>query len=132
MRIAIIGGRDFNDYKLMCSILEPYKHKITKVISGAAPGADSLGAKWSKEFLKKEPLEYKALWNDLTKEPCLIKMDKNGNPFNCLAGFNRNTDIIKNCDVCFAFWDGKSKGTKDSLDKCDKFKKPKKIIYYEP
>lgn len=130
MRIAIIGGRDFDDYELMCSVLEPYKEKITKVISGAAPGADSLGARWSREFLKKEPLEYKALWYDLSKDPCLVKMDKADKPYNVLAGFNRNTDIIKNCDVVFAFWDGKSRGTSDSLNKCVKLKKPKKIIKY--
>lgn len=130
MRIAIIGSRDFDDYELMCSILEPYLPKITKVISGAALGADTLGAKWSREFLKKEPLEYEALWHDLTKEPCLVKLDKKGNAFNCLAGFNRNTDIIKNCDACFAFWNGKSSGTADSLKKTQKYKKPTKLIIY--
>lgn len=130
MRIAIIGGRDFDDYELMCSILEPYLPKITKVISGAALGADTLGAKWSREFLKKEPLEYEALWYDLSKEPCLVKLDKSGKAFNCLAGFTRNTEIIKNSDCVFAFWDGKSHGTADSLKKAQKFKIPTKLIMY--
>lgn len=131
MNVGIVGGRDFQNYKLMCSILEPYKYKITQIVSGAAPGADSLGAKWCREFLKQEPLEFPADWKNLEVIPCRAKRDKNGELYNSLAGFNRNTCIVKNSDVVIAFWDGKSTGTKDSIDKCVKFKKPKKIIYYK-
>ena len=42
----------------------------------------------------------------------------------------RNTDIIKNSDFVFAFWDGKSKGTKDSIDKSKKLNIPIKVIRY--
>jgi hypothetical protein len=66
----------------------------------------------------------------LEAEPCKIKINKLGKEYNCLAGFNRNTIIVMNCDVCAAFWDGKSPGTRDSLYKCDKYGKPKKIIRY--
>ncbi len=130
MKLAIIGGRDFLDYDLLCSELEPYINKVTLVVSGAAPGADSLGARWSREILGKEPLEFEALWDDLTKQPCKVKYKKNGKPYNALAGFNRNEDIIKNCDGCIAFFDGYSKGTSHSISLCKKYKKPLKIIYY--
>lgn len=131
MKLAIIGGRDFWDYKLLCSELKPYQNKITQIISGGAPGADTLGAKFSRLVLKKEPKIFEAKWDDLTLKPLLIKRNKKGELFNALAGFNRNTLIIKNCDAVIAFWDGKSPGTKDSLDKANKFNKPKKIIIYE-
>ena len=40
MRLAIVGGRDFNDYELMCRALGPYKPDI--VLCGGARGADAL------------------------------------------------------------------------------------------
>lgn len=126
MKLAIIGSRGFNNYELLCKTLEPYKNKITLVVSGA----DTLGAKWSREVLKKEPLEFPAEWDNLEAAPCKIGYRKDGNPYNLLAGYNRNTTIIQNCDCVIAFWDSRSPGTRDSLYKADKYKKPKKIIRY--
>ena len=42
----------------------------------------------------------------------------------------RNTQIIENADVVFAFWDGQSKGTKDSITKAKKLQKELHIISY--
>ena len=114
MRLAIIGGRDFTNYSLITKLLENYKSKITLVISGAAKGADSLGEKWAIDN-NIETLIFPADWDKFGKA----------------AGYIRNEDIIKNCDLCVAFWDNKSKGTKHSLSLCKKYKIPTKIIIYE-
>lgn len=111
MKLAIIGSRIFNDYKLLQETLELYKHKITLVVSGAAKGADSLGEKW-------------ALKNNIQTLIFPAEWDKYGKR----AGYIRNEDIIKNCDCCIAFWDGKSTGTKHSISLCKKYDKPCKII----
>jgi hypothetical protein len=111
MKLAIIGSRTFNNYKLLKETLEPYKTKITLVVSGAAKGADSLGEKWAYENNIKT-LIFPADWDTHGKR----------------AGYIRNEDIIKNCDCCIAFWDGESKGTKHSLSLCKKYDKPVKII----
>ena len=107
MKVAIIGSRTFNNYGLLKSYLDPYKEKITLVISGAAKGADTLGEKWTKENNIKT-LIFPANWDKYGKR----------------AGFIRNEDIIKNCDVCVAFWDNESKGTQHSLNLCKKYNKP--------
>ena len=127
MKIAIIGSRTFNDYNRLKRILDLYP--ISKMISGKAEGADSLGERYAdeNEIIKKI---YPAKWDDLTVEPCVIKTNKHGKQYNALAGFNRNTDIIKNCDMVIACWDGKSPGTKDSLDKAQEFKKTTLIAYF--
>ena len=39
-------------------------------------------------------------------------------------------DIIKNCDVCVAFWDGQSHGTKHDLELCREYKKCCWVYYY--
>lgn len=113
-KLAIIGGRDFKNYSLMTKLLENYKSKITLVVSGAAKGADSLGEKWAIDN-NIETLIFPADWDRFGKT----------------AGYIRNEDIIKHCDLCIAFWDGKSKGTKHSLSLCKKYNKPTKIIIYE-
>jgi hypothetical protein len=106
MKLAIIGSRTFNDYNLLESYLNPYKNNISLVISGAAKGADSLGEKWANKNNIKT-LIFPADWNKYGKR----------------AGYIRNEDIIKNCDVCIAFWDGESKGTKHALSLCKKYNK---------
>jgi len=111
MKVAIIGSRTFDDYDLLQKSLEPYKSKITLVVSGAAKGADSLGEKWAINNNIKT-LIFPADWNKYGKR----------------AGFIRNEDIIKNCDGVIAFWDGKSKGTAHSLSLCEKNDKPYIII----
>ena len=110
-KLAIIGSRTFNDYKTLREYLDPQKEKISLVVSGGAKGADTLGERWAKEN-NIETLIFPAEW------------DKHGKK----AGFIRNHDIIKNCDICVAFWDGKSKGTKHSLDLCKQYNKPFLVI----
>jgi hypothetical protein len=112
MKTAIIGSRDFNNYELLIETLEPLKQNITQIISGAARGADSLGEQWAKEN-QIDTLIFPANWGLYGKR----------------AGFIRNEDIIKNCDICIAFWDGKSKGTAHSISLCKKLNKPCTIVY---
>lgn len=111
MKLAIIGSRDFYNYEFLKTTLEPYKDKITLVVSGAARGADKLGEQWANEN-KIQTLIFPADWDKFGKR----------------AGFIRNEDIIKNAECVIAFWDGKSKGTKHSISLCEKYNKPVKII----
>lgn len=113
MKIAIIGSRTLTNYQLIIDTLEPYKNKITHVVSGGAFGADELGERWAKEN-GKETLIFFPDWDKYGKK----------------AGYIRNEDIIKNCDGCIAFWDGESKGTQHSMNLCKKFNKPLKIIQF--
>ena len=111
MRLAIIGSRSFDDYQLIINELQSYKDKITLVVSGGARGADTLSEKWANE-------------NNIETLIFLADWEKHGKR----AGFIRNEDIIKNCDCCIAFWDGKSPGTKHSLSLCKKLNKPYRVI----
>jgi hypothetical protein len=111
MRIAVIGSRTITDYDLVeKTILEHLKiSEISLVVSGGAKGADTLG----ELFAKKHNLETKILYPDWKK-------------FGRSAGFIRNKDIINECDIVFAFWNGASRGTKNSLDIAERMHK--KII----
>lgn len=129
MKVAIVGGRDFVNFDLLEFKLRPFKASITLIVSGAADGADTLGVTYAKKYGIPYK-EFPADWDDLTVEPCVIKKGKGGKPYNALAGFNRNQSIVDNADFVIAFWDGKSKGTRDTIGRANKAKKDTLIIYY--
>lgn len=127
MRIGVIGGRDFDDYIRLQRVLNVYP--ATVIVSGGATGADSLGARYADEKGIDKQI-FPARWEDLTAEPCVIKTRDDGSQYNALAGHNRNTDIVNNCQLLVAFWDKKSTGTKDSLDKAHAVGRTTLIVYY--
>jgi hypothetical protein len=44
------------------------------------------------------------------------------------AGMRRNAEIVKMADVVYAFWDGKSRGTKNSIDTARKLGKEVVVV----
>ena len=114
MKLAIIGSRDFNDYPLLVdSINSLVEESITMIVSGGAKGADSLGEKYANE--NNIPIKiFKPDWK------------KHGRA----AGFIRNVDIVKESDTVIAFWDGKSRGTENSINHARKMDKGLLIVHY--
>ena len=110
MKLSIIGSRSFFDYTMLEKILN--KEKIDILVSGGAIGADSLGEQYA-ENNNIPTLIFKPDWKR----------------FGRAAGFIRNKDIIDNSDKVIAFWDGKSKGTLNSINLAKK--QNKKVIIYE-
>lgn len=118
-KVIIAGGRDFNNYELLSQKCDKYlRNKIwfdecIVIISGHAKGADSLGEKYAKEkgfILDINPPEW----------------DKYGKS----AGFKRNKTMVDKADAAICFWDGKSKGTKNTIDLCKEKGIPVRIVYY--
>ena len=137
-RVMICGSRTFDDYdKLKSEVLLALTKRdiVVKrfgiiIISGEANGADKLGEKFALENGYKVE-KYPALWNDLTKKPCKIKINKYGKQYNCLAGLNRNKDMVEVSDLVIMFHDGKSKGTLDDLNLCKKYNKDYEYILFD-
>lgn len=122
MKLGIVGSRTFGDYELLKETLAPFLHyyKIKflpldcfVIISGGARGADSLAERYIKDY-GLECFIFRPDWN------------KHGKA----AGYIRNQQIVDESDVIVAFWDGESKGTKDTIDKARRAKKPTFIIYF--
>lgn len=118
MTLAIIGSRTVTDYSLLCDHMRTWiwhegsECPITKVVSGGAAGADSLGGRWARDH-KVELVEYLPEW------------EKHGKR----AGFIRNEAIIRAADVVLALWDGTSRGTAHSLSVAKRLKKTTLIVY---
>jgi len=109
INLAIIGSRTFNNYFIVESevnkILQDNNYTIHTVISGGAIGADTLAEKYCSQY------------------NIPIKVIKPDWRLGKSAGMIRNTEIIKESDVIIAFWDNKSKGTSDSINKAKKLNK---------
>lgn len=115
--IAIIGSREFTDYEFMKKKLDKEFDNLTfvnAIISGGAKGADSLAEKYAEEIGR--PM--------VVYRPDYKKYGR-------AAPFVRNTEIIEHCDVVFAFWNGKSNGTRDALNKAEKLGKQIHIIRFD-
>lgn len=111
IKLLICGSRNFNNYEVLKkSILSlGLSMKYVMILSGAARGADTLAIQFAEEL----GLQYKlfpALWEKYGRS----------------AGMIRNSQMIELATATVAFWDGKSVGTKDAIEKT---KQAGKLVY---
>ncbi len=110
MRVAIIGSRS-----LYVRNLESYlPSQVTEIVSGGAKGVDFC----AKEYAVKKGLKYTEFFPDYPR-------------YQRSAPLKRNEKIAEYADYVIAFWDGKSKGTKYTIDYCRKIGKEIKIVLQE-
>ncbi len=116
MKLAVVGSRDFTDYTKLKLALDNINQffLITEIISGGAKGADSLAERYAKE-------------NNIKLTIYLPDWKRYGRP----AGMIRNKEIVSSATSVIAFWDGKSKGTANSISLAEKSKKLRQVILYE-
>jgi predicted Rossmann fold nucleotide-binding protein DprA/Smf involved in DNA uptake len=106
-KVAVVGSRQFADYNKLSStihqILSHYdfdhpQHIKVEFVSGGASGADQLCEKYAKD------------------NGCSIKIfHANWNLYGKKAGPLRNQQIVNYADIIIAFWNGRSRGTKNTL-----------------
>lgn len=106
MKLIIAGGRDFIPEEEHFIFLEELNEKenIEEVVSGCAKGADKFGEAWAEINhipIKKFPADWK-------------KYGKR-------AGHIRNEQMARYGDALCAFWDTKSRGTKNMIDISKKY-----------
>lgn len=101
MKVIIAGGRDFQNRELLLEGVETYQRnfgKIKEVVCGMADGADLLGYEYACCVdlpVKKFPADW-------------VKFGRSAGPI-------RNAEMADYADGLIAFWDGKSKGTKNMI-----------------
>lgn len=99
MKYAIVGSRDFERLDLVARFVQTLTPKEDIVVSGGARGVDSI-AETTAEQIGVGVISFRPDWETYGKK----------------AGIIRNKWIIDEADRVVAFWDGKSKGTKHSID----------------
>ena len=124
IKFAIVGSREFDDYKLFKKIIKLSKFKITEICSGGAKGVDSLAEKYAEE--NNIPIKvFPAEWNNLSQEGAIIKERENPwtkkkEKYCSNAGLLRNTKIINYSECCIAIPLENSRGTLDDINKAKK------------
>lgn len=109
-RVAIIGSRSLTDIDISKFIPED----TTEIISGGAKGIDTLA-------------EIYADQHGIPKT--IIKPEYNR--YGRGAPLKRNETIVSLADLVIAIWDGKSKGTKFTVEYARKLRKSVKIQVLE-
>ncbi len=110
MKVAVVGSRTVNNLELDTYLPEG----VTEIVSGGAKGVDSI----AKGYAYDNNLKYKEF---------LPEYNKYGKG----APLKRNELIADYADVVYAFWDGKSRGTKYVIDYCKSTGKEIKIFISE-
>ena len=107
MPLAIIGSRDCPAVDI-----EAYLDEMPDaIVSGGAKGADT----YAREYAIKKGIR-------------LIEHLPDYSKYGRAAPLVRNRLIIDDCDKVLALWDGKSRGTKQTIDYAESKGKPIKII----
>lgn len=115
MKVIITGGKDFNDYpllKLKCNeLLKNYSD--IEIVSTGDDGASKLGELYAKDFghsLKRFPI--------------------NSSFYTKAAETDRTKQLVEYSDMLIAFWDERSRETKNIIDVSNSESLPTTIIYY--
>lgn len=116
-RVIIAGCRDFADYDLLKEKCDFYLQNKEKegivIVSGHASGADALGERYAQERgfqLETYPADWKAHGR--------------------AAGPIRNENMARVANALIAFWDGKSRGTKNMIETARKYNLKVAVVRY--
>lgn len=131
MKILVCGGRDFNNRDLLndtinwCTAgLSWTNNAGLEIISGGANGADKIAADYATRF---DITTCGNTGEGIKNTIVLPDWDKHKKA----AGFIRNQIMIDlSPDLVIAFWDGKSKGTHDTINKAKKKGITTLVVYY--
>lgn len=86
-RIAVVGSREFRNYRQLCDTLDNHIRWGDSIVSGGAVGADSMGQRYAKE----RGLRITIIYPDYAH-------------YGRGATFVRNKEIVENADKVFAFY----------------------------
>jgi predicted Rossmann fold nucleotide-binding protein DprA/Smf involved in DNA uptake len=98
MKTIIAGTRSMTELAVVAEAVLASGFPITEVVSGGAPGIDSLGERWAEK--NGIPVtRFQADWKRYGRR----------------AGPIRNTEMAGYADAVIAVWDGRSRGTRNII-----------------
>ena len=114
MKIAVVGSRVWEDYARLEGVLD--KYPASELVSGAAQGADRLAEVYA---IKR-------------RIPITIYEPNMTGGYDVREYHKRNQNIVENCDKLVAFWDGKSAGTRGTIERARRAGKLLEVVTETP
>jgi len=114
MKLGIVGSRGIDRViakEIITQVVNRAYNSMDTIVSGGASGVDT----WAGEYATEEGLE-------------LIIFLPNYREFGRYAPLKRNLQIINASDFILAIWDGKSRGTKHTIDQARKIGKVVMVV----
>lgn len=112
-KIAVVGSRDYEYLEKVSRFIDSLPIEC-EIVSGGGGVVDNLAEQRAKKRGMKVKI-FRADWKKYGKA----------------AGPMRNSQIVEYCDSVVAFWDGMSKGTKDTITKAENAGKPVLVVHFE-
>lgn len=110
MKIAVVGSRGFQNLELVRQFVRE-QERSTVIVSGGARGVDDAAVAEAKRLHMPYELHLPD-WNRYGKQAAAI----------------RNRAIVDSADEVVAFWDGKSPGTRMTVDMARWAGKPARVV----
>jgi hypothetical protein len=110
MKIAVVGSRDYPDLEAVRQFVRECE-RTTVIVSGGALGVDRTAV----DEARRLRMPYEVHLPDWTR-------------YGRRAGPIRNQQIVDAAHEVVAFWDGKSRGTKSTIDIANGVGKPVRIV----
>lgn len=129
MKLVVAGSRSIKKYEhvrnaiIESGLWESYGKSII-VVSGKAPGVDTLGEEFAERNSLPKPLAFPAKWDDIKAHGAVVRKRKDGKKFNALAGHWRNEEMAIEADIALIIWDGESTGSINMIEQMLKLDKP--------
>lgn len=114
--LLVCGTRTIKDMAFVWTTVEKVwlNNDFDLLLEGGAEGVDEDSGMWA-DFHKINHMKLHPQWKKYGKA----------------AGVIRNSVMVEICTKGIALWDGKSKGTKDTIDKLRKANKLLEVIEYD-
>ena len=100
MRVAIVGSRHFGDPARVVDYVKSLPARAS-IITGSASGVDAAATKAARE-------------KGIPVQVVPASFEELADPSKSAA---RNQRLVDACDVLVAFWDGSSKGTRNTVER---------------
>jgi hypothetical protein len=113
MKVLVCGTRSITDEMFIYEILNDNVDKISELIVGGAIGVDSIAETWGLRRGIKVSV-YKPDWKSYGKS----------------AGMRRNIKMLEVAEYVIAIWNGKSRGTKHTIDNARNMNIPYQVYLY--
>ncbi len=106
--VAVVGSREYPEPERVTALIGLLHPEVT-VVSGGTRGVDRAAGDSAVEQGRKVAEVFPRIGPDATRAEAAVHLKA------------RNTVIVRGSDVVVAFWDGKSNGTADAIEKALQF-----------